>query len=72
MPRQTESKDEEVYRITIRMKPKEHKLAKMIAQYLYQNGLIKRNSINEAVNYSLLYLAYAIAQLSKSLESDEE
>ena len=52
--------------LVIRLKPKEHELAKVLAEYLHKNDLIDKPSINNAVRYSLVYLAYAIEQNAKN------
>jgi len=58
--------EEKIYRITVRMPEKERLLAEKLAKYLHEHELIKKPSINEAVRYSLMYLAYVIAEQARS------
>lgn len=51
-----------IYQISVRLPEKERLLAEKLAKYLHEHELIERPSINEAVRYSLMYLAYVIAK----------
>jgi len=57
--------------LVIRLKPKEHELAKVLAEYLHKNDLIDKPSINNAVRYSLVYLAYAIEQNANQVDNKD-
>lgn len=49
--------------LVIRLTPKERLLAEKLARYLHKAGVIKRDSINEVVRYSIVYLGYVVAKL---------
>lgn len=63
---------EDVVALTIRLSPKERLLAEKLAQYLHKSGIIKRNSINELIRYSIAYLGYVVTrQIERKVEGEE-
>ena len=70
MPR--DKKKEEKIALVIRLTPKERLLAEKLAKYLNKAGILKRDSINELVRYSILLVGYLVAKQVEEKRAKEQ